>query len=146
MRAQTAQTIQGLHVLSGNCNTPKLITIASTRSTSLDSIGSVRALVSVLAFDEYSPCFQRDEGVKENWMGGGERVGKVSVEGPAGLRLCATSLHKDRELPKEEFQREVERELTGKLTEPRGFGPIELTRLSRSGLPELLTVARQAGT
>ena len=143
MRAQTAQRIQGLHVLSRNYNTPELITIAST---SLDSIGSVRALVSVLAFDEYSPCFQRDEGVKENWMGGGERVGKVSVEGPAGLRLCATSLHKDRELPKEEFQREVERELTGKLTEPRGFGPIELTRLSRSGLPELLTVARQAGT
>src|ERR1700722_293711 len=143
MRAQTAQRIQGLHVLSRNYNTPELITIAST---SLDSIGSVRALVSVLAFDEYSPCFPRDEGVKEKWMGGGERVGKVSVEGPAGLRLCATSLHKDRELPKEEFQREVERGLTGKLTEPRGFGPIELTRLSRSGLPEMLTVARQAGT
>ena len=78
MRAQTAQTIQGLHVLSGNCNTPKLITIASTRSTSLDSIGSVRALVSVLALDEYSPCCQREEGVKENWMGGGIESAKLA--------------------------------------------------------------------
>jgi hypothetical protein len=31
---------------------------------------------------------------------------------------CATWLHKARELPKEEFQREVERELTGQETEP----------------------------
>jgi hypothetical protein len=142
MRAQTAQTIQGLHVLSGNYNTPELITIAST---SLDSIGSVRALVSVLALDEYSPCFQREEGVKENLMGGGDRVGEVSVEGPAGLRLRKIVAQRSR-VAKGEVQRDVERELTGKLTEPRGFGPIELTRLSRSGLPELLTVARQAGT
>src|SRR5947199_473209 len=31
---------------------------------------------------------------------------------------CATWLHKAREMPKEEFQREVERELTGKDSEP----------------------------
>ncbi len=31
---------------------------------------------------------------------------------------CATWLHKAREMPKEEFKREVERELTGKDTEP----------------------------
>jgi len=31
---------------------------------------------------------------------------------------CATWLHKARELPKEEFQQAVERELTGKITEP----------------------------
>src|SRR6202158_3736536 len=31
---------------------------------------------------------------------------------------CATWLHKARELPKEEFRREVEKELTGKDTEP----------------------------
>jgi hypothetical protein len=31
---------------------------------------------------------------------------------------CATWLHKARELPKEEFQRAVEQELTGKITEP----------------------------
>ena len=31
---------------------------------------------------------------------------------------CATWLHKARELPKEEFKREVEQHLTGKETEP----------------------------
>ncbi len=31
---------------------------------------------------------------------------------------CATWLHKAREVPKEEFRREVEKELTGKETEP----------------------------
>jgi hypothetical protein len=31
---------------------------------------------------------------------------------------CATWLHKARELPKEDFRREVEKELTGKETEP----------------------------
>ena len=31
---------------------------------------------------------------------------------------CATWLHKAKELPKEEFKREVERHLTGKETEP----------------------------
>jgi hypothetical protein len=31
---------------------------------------------------------------------------------------CATWLHKAREMPKEEFKQEVERELTGRETEP----------------------------
>jgi hypothetical protein len=31
---------------------------------------------------------------------------------------CATWLHKARELPREDFKREVERELTGRLEEP----------------------------
>jgi len=31
---------------------------------------------------------------------------------------CATWLHKAREMPKEDFRREVEKELTGKETEP----------------------------
>ena len=31
---------------------------------------------------------------------------------------CATRLHKAREMPKEQFKQEVERELTGKDTEP----------------------------
>jgi hypothetical protein len=31
---------------------------------------------------------------------------------------CATWLHKAREMPKEEFKREVEKELTGRETEP----------------------------
>jgi len=34
---------------------------------------------------------------------------------------CATWLHKARELPKEDFKREVEKELTGKEEEPSEF-------------------------
>src|ERR1035437_6737579 len=33
---------------------------------------------------------------------------------------CATWLHKARRMPKEEFKQEVEKELTGRETEPRG--------------------------
>jgi hypothetical protein len=32
---------------------------------------------------------------------------------------CATWLHKAHEMPKEQFRREVEKELTGRETEPR---------------------------
>jgi hypothetical protein len=39
---------------------------------------------------------------------------------------CATWLHKARELPKEEFQQAVERELAGKITEPREIVYFEL--------------------
>jgi hypothetical protein len=51
-------------------------------------------------------------------------------EGTKGLELaklarrdgqrfdCATWLHRAREMPKEDFRREVEKELTGKETEP----------------------------
>ena len=45
---------------------------------------------------------------------------------------CATWLHKARELPKEEFQREVERELTGKECEPH---EIIYFKLHKSQIP-----------
>jgi len=45
---------------------------------------------------------------------------------------CATWLHKARELPKEEFRREVERELTGKDTEP---SEIVYFKLYKSQIP-----------
>ena len=46
------------------------------------------------------------------------RAGEVS-ETKSGQEFdCATWLYKARELPKEEFRREVEKELTGKDTEP----------------------------
>ena len=52
---------------------------------------------------------------------------KTQAGNMAGCRVCrdhqsfdcATWLHKARAMPKEEFQREVERELTGKDSEPR---------------------------
>jgi hypothetical protein len=60
---------------------------------------------------------QARKGVEEGWLGEGDRVGEVGAEGRQDFD-CATWLHKARELPKEDFQREVERELTGKITEP----------------------------
>ena len=47
---------------------------------------------------------------------------------------CATWLHKARQLPKEEFRREVEKELTGKDTEP---SEIVYFKLYRSQIPLL---------
>ena len=45
---------------------------------------------------------------------------------------CATWLHKARELPKEEFRREVEKELTGRDTEP---SEIVYFKLYKSQIP-----------
>ena len=45
---------------------------------------------------------------------------------------CATWLHKARELPKDEFRREVEKELTGKDTEP---SEIVYFKLYKSQIP-----------
>jgi hypothetical protein len=45
---------------------------------------------------------------------------------------CATWLHKGRDLPKEEFRREVEKELTGKDTEP---SEIMYFKLYKSQIP-----------
>src|ERR1019366_7213817 len=60
---------------------------------------------------------------------------------------CATWLHKAREMPKEEFKREVEKELTGKDTEP---WEIIYFKLYKSQIPvieqALETAARMLGT
>ena len=60
---------------------------------------------------------------------------------------CATWLHKARELPKEEFRREVEKELTGKDTEP---SEIIYFKLYKSQIPmveqALETAALMLGT
>ena len=53
-------------------------------------------------------------------MDEGTGVGEGGQEGWAGVRLCncATWLHKARSQPKDQFKREVEKELTGRETEP----------------------------
>jgi hypothetical protein len=50
-------------------------------------------------------------------MGEGLELAKVAKRDRQQFD-CATWLHKARQMPKEDFQREVERELTGKETEP----------------------------
>jgi hypothetical protein len=50
-------------------------------------------------------------------MDEGAGVGERRQEGWAGVRLCNWP-HRARSLPKDEFKRKVERELTGRETEP----------------------------
>ena len=55
---------------------------------------------------------------------------------------CATWVHKAKELPKEEFKREVERHLTGKETEP---WEIIYFKLYKSQLPVVEKALETAG-
>ena len=55
---------------------------------------------------------------------------------------CATWLHKARELPKEEFKREVEKELTGRETEPH---EIVYFKLYKSQIPVVEQAIETAG-
>ena len=55
---------------------------------------------------------------------------------------CATWLHKAREMPKEEFKREVEKELTGKETEP---WEIVYFKLYKSQIPVVEQALETAG-
>ena len=55
---------------------------------------------------------------------------------------CATWLHKARELPKEEFKREVEKELTGRETEPH---EIIYFKLYKSQIPVVEQAIETAG-
>lgn len=64
-------------------------------------------------------------------MGQGDRVGEVSSSDRQHFD-CATSLHKARESSKGDFQRAVEREFTGMMTEP---WQIVYFKLSESQIP-----------
>ena len=54
--------------------------------------------------------------LKEGWAKGIE-LAKLARRDPQHFD-CATWLHKARQMPKEDFNEEVEKELTGKETEP----------------------------
>jgi hypothetical protein len=78
--------------------------------------GSRRKAYYLMSIHEHMPPQARKELKKIGWAKGIE-LAKLARRDRQDFD-CATWLHKARELPKEEFQREVERELTGKLTEP----------------------------
>ena len=78
--------------------------------------GSRRKAYYLMSIHEHMPPQARKELKKIGWAKGIELAKLARRDGQHFD--CATWLHKARELPKEEFQREVERELTGKLTEP----------------------------
>ncbi len=77
---------------------------------------SRRKAYYLMAIHEHLPRIPKPELKQVGWTKAAELV---KVARRDGQRFdCATWLHKARELPKEEFKREVERHLTGQETEP----------------------------
>jgi hypothetical protein len=71
-----------------------------------------------------------------NWRCTGARASEDRATGRSGLRLCnlVEQWHNARELPKEDFRREVEGELTGRKEEPAEliyFGRLRLVSNKR---------------
>jgi hypothetical protein len=77
--------------------------------------GSRRKAYYFMSIHEHLPPQARRELKQVGWTKGLE-LAKVARRDQQHFD-CATWLHKAREMPKEEFKREVERELTGKETE-----------------------------
>jgi len=77
---------------------------------------SRRKAYYLMSIHEHLPPQARKELKKVGWSKGIE-LAKVARRDRQDFD-CATWLHKARVLPKEEFKQEVERELTGKITEP----------------------------
>jgi len=77
---------------------------------------SRRKAYYLMSIHEHLPAQARKELKKVGWSKGIE-LAKIARRDRQDFD-CATWLHKARELPKEEFKQEVERELTGKITEP----------------------------
>jgi hypothetical protein len=65
-----------------------------------------------------STCHHQREGRSRKWVNQkGLELAKVTRRDRQHFD-CATWLHKAREMPKEQFRQEVEKELTGKESEP----------------------------
>jgi hypothetical protein len=77
---------------------------------------SRRKAYYLMSIHEHLPPQARRELKKVGWSKGIE-LAKIARRDRQDFD-CATWLHKARELPKEQFKQEVERELTGKITEP----------------------------
>jgi hypothetical protein len=77
---------------------------------------SRRKAYYLMSIHEHLPPKARNELKKVGWAKGLE-LAKVARRDKQNFD-CATWLHKARELSKEDFQQAVERELTGKITEP----------------------------
>lgn len=77
---------------------------------------------SVCGIDNFEPCHPRtsaadsEQRTAADGMDLGEGMPKGAAEGATGVRLCTLGAQ-GRELPREEFKREVERNLTGKESE-----------------------------
>jgi len=77
---------------------------------------SRRKAYYLMSIHEHLPPKARKELKEVGWTKGLELAKVARKDGQ--VFDCATWLHKAREMPKEEFKREVEKELTGRETEP----------------------------
>ena len=84
---------------------------------------------------------QARRGLKEVGWSKGVELAKLARKDGEDFD-CATWLHKAREMPKEEFKREVEKELTGRETEP---WEIICFKLSKSQIPVVDHAIETAG-
>jgi hypothetical protein len=78
--------------------------------------GSRRKAYYLMSIHEHLPPHAREQLNEVGWAKGLE-LAKLAKRDRQQLD-CATSLHKARQMPKEDFKRVVEKELTGKETEP----------------------------
>src|SRR5438094_5987077 len=78
---------------------------------------SRRKAYYLMSIHEHLPAQVRRELKQVGWTKGLELAKLARSRDGQGFD-CATWLHKAREMPKEQFRREVEKELTGKETEP----------------------------
>jgi hypothetical protein len=106
---------------------------------------SRRKAYYLMSIHEHLPSQARRDLKEVGWTKGLELAKVARAE---GQRFdCATWLHKAREMPKEEFKREVEKELTGRETEPH---EIVYFKIYKSQIPvieqALETAALMLGT
>src|SRR5881275_2422558 len=78
---------------------------------------SRRKAYYLMSIHEHLPPEIKRELKQVGWTKGLE-LAKLARSGNSQSFDCATWLHKAREMPKEEFRQEVEKELTGKASEP----------------------------
>jgi hypothetical protein len=106
---------------------------------------SRRKAYYLMSIHEHLPRQARKELKKVGWAKGVE-LAKLARRDRQAFK-CATWLHKAKKLSKEEFKQEVERELTGKITEP---WEIVYFKLYKSQIPvidqALETAALMLGT
>src|SRR5436190_13653882 len=107
---------------------------------------SRRKAYYLMSIHEHLPPQMRRELKQVGWTKGLE-LAKLARRRDGQEFDCATWLHKAREMPKDEFRREVEKELTGKETEP---WEIVYFKLYKSQIPvieqALETAALMLGT
>ena len=92
---------------------------------------SRRKAYYLMSIHEHLPASVKRELKQVGWTKGLE-LAKLARRSNGQEFDCATWLHKARELPKEEFRREVEKELTGRDTEP---SEIVYFKLYKSQIP-----------